>query len=74
MVQIKIMEHEFLFIAGEFIMYRVLGGHLSMLGWLQEYSDFDQVITTERERVNFVLNLMGYYIGLVQDIQWPHRE
>lgn len=74
MVQIKVLEYAFYYIAGEFVMYRVLGGHLSMLGWLKEYSDIEQVITTESEKVDFVLTLMNYYQSYVSDIKWPHRR
>lgn len=74
METIKVLEHAFYYIAGEFVVYRVLGGHLSMMGWLKEYSDIEQVITTETERVDFVLNLMKYYQSYVSDIKWPHKK
>lgn len=74
MAEIKVLEHAFYYIAGEFAMYRVLGGHLSMLEWLKEYSDFEQVITTESEMTDFVLNLMKYYQSYVSDIKWPHKK
>lgn len=74
MKQIKVLEQAFYYIAGEFVVYRVLGGNLSMLGWLKEYSDIEQVITKESERVNFVLSLMSYYRSYVMDIKWPHKK
>lgn len=74
MKQIKVLEHAFYYIAGEFVVYRVLGGNLSMMDWLKEYSDIEQVITTEDERVDFVFNLMSYYRSYVMDIKWPHKK
>ena len=74
MAQIRVLEDAFYYIAGEFVVYRVLGGNLSMLGWLKECSDLEQVITTESERADFVLNLMKYYVSYVQDVKWPHRK
>lgn len=74
MAQIKVLEHAFYFIAGEFAVYRVLGGCLSMMEWLKEYSDIEQVITTESEMADFVLNLMKYYQSYVSDIKWPHKK
>lgn len=74
MAQIKVLEDALYYIAGEFVVYGVFGGNLSMLGWLKECSDLEQVITTESKRVDFVLNLMKYYESYVQDIKWPHRQ
>ena len=74
MKQIKVLEQAFYYIAGEFAKYRVLGGHLSMLEWLREYSDIEQVITTESEMIDFMLNLMTYYQSYVSDIKWPHKK
>ena len=74
MVHIKVLEHAFYYIAGEFAVYRVLGGRLSMLSWLKEYSDIEQVITTESEMMDFVLNLMKYYQSYISDIKWPHKK
>lgn len=73
MKQIKVMEQSSYYIAGQFAIYRVLGGYLSMLGWLKEYSDIDQVITTVNEKVNFVIKLMGCYQTYINDIKWPHK-
>lgn len=74
MAQIKVLEHAFYFIAGEFAVYRVLGGNASMMEWLKGYSDIEQVITTESERSDFVLNLMKYYQSYVLNIKWPHKK
>lgn len=74
MGKIKVLEDALYYIAGEFVVYRVLGGHLSLLGWLKEYSDLEQVIATEEQRVDFVLTLMTYYASFVDDIKWPHRK
>lgn len=74
MEKIKVFEDDLYYIAGEFVVYRVFGGHLSMLGWLKEYSDLEQVITTEIQRSDFVLHLMCYYRSFIEDIKWPHRQ
>lgn len=74
MKEIKVLEHAFYYIAGEFTVYRVLGGQLSMMDWLKEYSDLEQVITERSEKTNFVINLMRYYQNYVSNIKWPHRQ
>lgn len=74
MEKIKVLEDSLYYIAGEFAVYRVLGGHLSALEWLKEYSDIEQVIATKEQREGFVLTLMLYYSSFVTDINWPHRK
>ena len=74
MEKIKVLEHAFYYIAGEFAVYRVCGGNLSIPDWLRVYSDLEEVITIESKREEFVLNLMKCYIRYINDIKWPHRK
>lgn len=73
MARIKVFEDALYYIAGEFAVYRVLGGNLSMLDWLKEYSDIEQVITAQSDMMDFMLNLTTYYTLYVSSINWPHR-
>lgn len=72
--KIKVDEEALYYIAGEYMVYRVLGGQLSMLDWLKVYSDIEEVIDTDEGRCDFVTTLAFYYSSLFYDIKWPHKE
>lgn len=72
--KIKVVEEALYYIAGEYMIYRVLGGQLSMMDWLKEYSDIEEVIGTEDGRNDFITTLGVYYTALFYDVKWPHRE